>query len=461
MSITYICQHFDILTMSWCDLPEFDGTELFEGFWMKFFIFAERFNWSSSDMAFYLVTSLRGKALEYVSYLPHRDLYNVSVLYSALKSRFGDIETSQICRMKLRNITMFTSESVQEYVCRTEINVRKSFPGVNEDLLVKLITEYAIYGYPDGNIGYRVLTKEPSTVSELIKEILWQEHCRQSLKSVEKSRCTEDSNFEKHFEIGNKRNMNFTEHDIRRNKVSENTAVNMQNDISLYNSKQKLGKENYTVGKLNVRNNFVYPSEQSVYYIAESYELKHEEFCDVIEATEFEVANVLDEEIAIFELPRVEKQTVVTGGTEIVIVRKVELKYEIVEATEVAVAKVSKIMTTNFGSPNVEHQTIPSGEVEVVSVLKWTPIEQSDVQFDISKNDHKKNYEKPRVSTYTGLSRPVYGKDFTYKELVRGNGFTQFRDTNMYENSYTRDVCSCGLSMLPEMNWKTRKRNLS
>ncbi|CAG2254473.1 unnamed protein product [Mytilus edulis] len=194
---------------------------------------------------------------------------------------------------------MLKSESVQEYVCRTEINVRKSFPGVNEDLLVKLITEYAIYGYPDGNIGYRVLTKEPSTVSELIKEILWQEHCRQSLKSVEKSRCTEDSNFEKHFEIGNKRNMNFTEHDIRRNKVSENTAVNMQNDISLYNSKQKLGKENYTVGKLNVRNNFVYPSEQSVYYIAESYELKHEEFCDVIEATEFEVAKVLDEEIAI------------------------------------------------------------------------------------------------------------------------------------------------------------------
>ncbi|CAG2185459.1 unnamed protein product [Mytilus edulis] len=430
--------------MSWCD---FDGTELFEGFWMKFSIFAERFNWSSSDMAFYLVTSLRGKALEYVSYLPHRDLYNVSVLYSALKSRFGDIETAQICRMKLRNITMFESESVQEYVCRTEINVRKSFPGVNEDLLVKLITEYAIYGYPDGNIGYRVLTKEPSTVSELIKEILWQEHCRQSLKSVEKSRCTADSDFEKHFEIGTKRNMNFTEHDIR--------GIN----------NQKLGKDNYTVGKLNVRNNFVYPSEQSVYYIAESYELKHEEFCDVIEATEFEVAKVLDEEIAILELPRVEKQTVVTGGTEVVIVRKVELKYEelneIVEATEVAVAKVSKLMTTNFGSPNVEQQTIPSGEVEVVSVRKWTPIEQSDVQFDISKNDDEKNYDKPRVSTYTGLSRPVYGKDFTYKELVRGNGFTQFRDSNIYENSYTRDVCSCGSSMLPEMNWKTRKRNLS
>ncbi|CAG2254472.1 unnamed protein product [Mytilus edulis] len=96
-------------------------------------------------------------------------------------------------------------------------------------------------------------------------------------------------------------------------------------------------------------------------------------------------------------------------------------------------------MTTNFGSPNVEQQTIPSGEVEVVSVLKWTPIEQSDVQFDISKNDDKNFYDKPRVSTYTGLSRPVYGKDFTYKELVRGNGFTQFRDTNMYENSYTRD----------------------
>ncbi|VDI54146.1 Hypothetical predicted protein [Mytilus galloprovincialis] len=45
--------------MSWCDLPEFDGTELFEGFWMKFSILCERLHWSSSDMAFYLVTSLR------------------------------------------------------------------------------------------------------------------------------------------------------------------------------------------------------------------------------------------------------------------------------------------------------------------------------------------------------------------------------------------------------------------
>ncbi len=86
-------------------------------------------------MAYYLVTSLRGK-----------DLYSVSILYFAQKCRLGDIETAQICRMKLRNITMLTSESVQEYVCRTEINVRKSFPGVDEDLLVKLITEYAIYG---------------------------------------------------------------------------------------------------------------------------------------------------------------------------------------------------------------------------------------------------------------------------------------------------------------------------
>ncbi|VDI23069.1 Hypothetical predicted protein [Mytilus galloprovincialis] len=352
---------------------------------------------------------------------------------------------------------MFESESVQEYVCRIEINVRKSFPFVNEDLLVKLITEYAIYGYPDGDIGYRVLTKEPSTVSELIKEILWQEHCRQSLKSVEKSRCTADSEFEKHFEIGTKRNMNFTEHDIRRNKVSENTDVYMQNDISLYTSNQKLGKDNYTVGKLNVRNNFVNLSEQSVYCIAESYQLKYEELCDVIEATEVEVAKVLDEEISILELPRVEKQTVVTGGTEVVIVRKVELKYEelneIVEATEVEVEKVE--------SPNVEQQTVTSGEVEVVSVRKWTPFEQSDVQFDTSKNNDENNYDKPRVSRYTGLSRPVYGKDFTYKELVRGNEFTQFRDSNVYENSYKRDVCSWGSSMLPEMNWKTRKRNLS
>ncbi|CAC5406373.1 unnamed protein product [Mytilus coruscus] len=88
-------------------------------------------------------------------------------------------------------------------------------------------------------------------------------------------------------------------------------------------------------------------SEQSVYCIAESYELKYEELCDVTEATKVEVAKVSDEQIATLELPRVEQQTVITGA------------------------------------------------VETVSVRKWTPFEQSDIQFDTSNND------EPRVLTYT------------------------------------------------------------
>ncbi|CAG2207312.1 JNK [Mytilus edulis] len=150
--------------MSWCDVPEFDGTELFEGFWMKFSIFTEGFNWSSSDMAFYLVTSLRGKALEYVSYLPHRDLYNVSVLYSALKSRFGDIETAQICRMKLRNITMLTSESVQEYVCRTEINVGKSFSEVGDSTFTILERYHSLK--PIGSGAQEIVCAACDTVTQ-------------------------------------------------------------------------------------------------------------------------------------------------------------------------------------------------------------------------------------------------------------------------------------------------------
>ena len=161
------------------ELPDFDG-DCFEGFWMKFSIFVNRFNWSPNDMLFYLITSLRGKALEYVSYLPSETVHDVSLLYSALKRRFGDNESAQICRMKLRNICMHENESVQEYVCRVEINVRKAFPGVTFELLVKLVTEYVLYGYPDSDVSYRIFIAEPLSIDTLIKEILWQEHCKRT-----------------------------------------------------------------------------------------------------------------------------------------------------------------------------------------------------------------------------------------------------------------------------------------
>ena len=43
------------------EFSDFDGN-YFEGFWMKISIFANRQNWSSNDMLYYLITPLRGKA---------------------------------------------------------------------------------------------------------------------------------------------------------------------------------------------------------------------------------------------------------------------------------------------------------------------------------------------------------------------------------------------------------------
>ena len=172
-----------IMKNSFCDCtvysPTYNGNGSFEGFWMQFSIYAERYQWNNDDMVCNLCISLRDKALEYASYLPLDIRSNISTFYSAFKSRFGDNETPEMCRIRLRHVSKLANESIQEYVCRVEIMVRKSFPGITNDLHTKLTTEYSLSGYPDPDITFKVMVKQPLSVSELIREIMWHELCRE------------------------------------------------------------------------------------------------------------------------------------------------------------------------------------------------------------------------------------------------------------------------------------------
>lgn len=179
-------------------LPTFDGNKSFAGFWMQFSIFADRHQWNNEDIVCNLCLSLRGKALEYASYLPSEIRSDSYTFYSSLKYRFGDMETPEMSRIRLRKVKKLEEESIQEYICRVEIMVRKSFPGIDNELHVRLTTEYSLYGYPDYDIALEVLTKHPLTVSELIREIMWQEHCKVEFHTETSKVATEHHNEEKY-----------------------------------------------------------------------------------------------------------------------------------------------------------------------------------------------------------------------------------------------------------------------
>ena len=61
--------------------------------------------------------------------------------------------------------------------------LRKMFENLSQAQLtiVELTTEYSIKGYCDSDIGDRVLALKPSSVDQLIKELLLQEHCKSTL----------------------------------------------------------------------------------------------------------------------------------------------------------------------------------------------------------------------------------------------------------------------------------------
>lgn len=166
--------------------PIYNGYTSFEGFWLQFCIFADRFQWTNDDMVSYFCLSLRDKALEYYANLPVESRNNILSLHEAFKCRFGDVETPEMYRMKLQNICKTIEETIQEYVCRVQLLVWKSFPGIDENLHVKLTTEYVLLGYGDSNIAFRVMIKQPSTVYELINEILWQQLCKENYQNKSK-----------------------------------------------------------------------------------------------------------------------------------------------------------------------------------------------------------------------------------------------------------------------------------
>lgn len=175
-------EEIDIKTMTDSYSLQFDGTGSFEGFWMQFSIYAERNCWDNYDKVCYFLIALRNQALEYSAHLPIDIRTNIEKLYSSMKWRFGDNETPGMCRLRLRNVSKSEDESIQEYVCRVEIMVRKSFPGIDNNLLVKLTTEYALSGYTDSSVALNVMIKQPVNIGEIIEEMYWQELCKETFR---------------------------------------------------------------------------------------------------------------------------------------------------------------------------------------------------------------------------------------------------------------------------------------
>lgn len=160
-------------------LPKFNGKEEWESFWVPFEFLAVKYNWNPKKQLEYLITSVEGEALKFVSHLPCAKRDDIYCLVSELKHRFGDNVLPETYRVMLQSVKKNSKQSLHEYAATVENMVSKAYPGMqNEELYATLCVEHFINGLTDPNIVYDVLTKRPQRLEEAIDLVMLHEGCK-------------------------------------------------------------------------------------------------------------------------------------------------------------------------------------------------------------------------------------------------------------------------------------------
>ena len=91
--------------------PKYDGKSIWGTFRAQFEIVAELNEWTSTEMAAFLATSLEGSAANVISSIETSERRDYAALVDALETRFGTAVQKDLNRVKLRSIRRQKGES--------------------------------------------------------------------------------------------------------------------------------------------------------------------------------------------------------------------------------------------------------------------------------------------------------------------------------------------------------------
>ena len=92
--------------------PKYDGKSIWETFRAQFEIVAELNEWTSTEMAAFLATSLEGSAANVIASMESSKRRDYAALVDALETRFGTAVQKELNRVKLRSIRRLKGESL-------------------------------------------------------------------------------------------------------------------------------------------------------------------------------------------------------------------------------------------------------------------------------------------------------------------------------------------------------------
>jgi hypothetical protein len=124
--------------------PKFDGSVPWAVFHRQFEAAAAQNNWTQSERAAHLLSTLRGKAADIVHTVPPEATYKAIV--GALQDRFGDHQLVAAYRSQLKARMQVGDETLQEFAAAVEQLAHQAFVR----LLVTFIQTEAAHSFVDG-----------------------------------------------------------------------------------------------------------------------------------------------------------------------------------------------------------------------------------------------------------------------------------------------------------------------
>ena len=152
--------------------PKYDGKSIWETFRAQFEIVAELNEWTSTEMAAFLATSLEGSAANVIASMEPSKRRDYSALVDALETRFGTAVQKELNRVKLRSIRRLKGESLAAVADEVERLARLAYndaPATTQDNHAK---EQFVDAITDDDLRVRVLQTRPGTLQDALRYAL-------------------------------------------------------------------------------------------------------------------------------------------------------------------------------------------------------------------------------------------------------------------------------------------------
>ena len=152
--------------------PKYDGKSIWETFRAQFEIVAELNEWTSTEMAAFLATSLEGSAANVIASMESSKRRDYAALVDALETRFGTAVQKELNRVKLRSIRRLKGESLAAVADEVERLARLAYndaPATTQDNHAK---EQFVDAITDDDLRVRVLQTRPGTLQDALRSAL-------------------------------------------------------------------------------------------------------------------------------------------------------------------------------------------------------------------------------------------------------------------------------------------------